>query len=176
MAEARIRFSVKDGTFEIEGPESFVSAQLVAFGDIFRKALSEPIKPSAAMSHQAAEAQGVVSSQTDDYSSVLAIHEGKVKVLTNIPGAKNKEKTINAALLCLFGRLKEGVDTIPFDDIREICKDHNCYDSPNFSKYLKSDKQAFVISGSRGKQMVKLSSPGRKRAEALVRQLVSEAK
>lgn len=176
MAEARIKFSLNDGTFEIEGPESFVSAQLVAFGDIFRKVLSEPIKAGVAMPDKGTEAKGLVSPQTGDYSSVLEVHEGKVKVLTDIPGAKNKDKTINAALLCLFGMSLEGVDTVQYDDIREICRDHSCFDHTNFSKYLKSEKQAFVFGGSRGKQTVKLSAPGRKRAEGLVKTLESEAK
>ena len=147
MEEARFKFSLKDGVFDIGGSESFVSAQLQAFEDIFRKALSEPIKVDVAMPAQAGEAKDTTSPQDGDYSSVLTVHEGKVKVLKDIPGANNKEKTINAALLCLFGKLREGLDTVPYDDIREICKDHSCLDPNNFSRYLKSEKSAFVIGG-----------------------------
>jgi hypothetical protein len=174
MAEAKIILSIKDGTFEIEGPESFVSAQLKAFEDIIRKVLSEQIKAGVSMPKQLEEAKAV-SPKAGDYSSVFEVHEGKVKVITNIPGASKKEKTINAAFLCLFGSSLEGLDTVSYDDIRDICKDHGFYDSNNFSKFLKSEK-ALVISGPRGKQIVKLTVPGKRRAEELVLQLASEAK
>ncbi|MGB8993159.1 MAG: hypothetical protein WCD80_13980 [Desulfobaccales bacterium] len=173
MSEARIRLSIKDGIFEIEGTETFVSAQLQAFGDVFRKALSEPAKANVLMPDQHGPEEGPMDTQVAGFPSVFQIHEGKVKLLKHIPGAKTKEKTINAALICLFARSQQGIDTVPFSDIIEICTDHSCYDPNNFSRYLKSDKQDFVFGGSRGKQTVKLSVPGTKRAEALVKELVA---
>jgi hypothetical protein len=114
MSEARIRLSIRDGIFEIEGTETFVSAQLQAFGDVFRKALSEPTKGFTGLPSQKVEGKKVEGARTDDYSSLFEVHEGKVKVLRDIPGAKNKEETINAALICLFARSQEGVDMVPY--------------------------------------------------------------
>lgn len=173
--DAKFRFSLKDGIFEIEGPESFVSSQLEAFGDIFRKALSEPMNtlPPPSYQSEGLGKEGDDISKSLEYSNVFEIHEGKVKVVSDIPGTSKKEKTKNATFICLFGKLQENVEIVPFDEIREICEDHGFYDKNNFSRYLKSDKQNFVISGPPKNQVIKLSAPGKKKAEALVSQLSS---
>jgi hypothetical protein len=165
VAEARIKLSIAEGTFEIEGPESFVSKQIEAFGDVIKKALSDPAKkPKTKDKAEETDPPG----GGGDYSDVFELHEGAVKVLADIPGDNNKSKTVNAGLIAAFARSTEGADTVSFDDVREICKQHSCLDATNFSKYLKGEKKAFVFGGTPKKQTIKLTVPGKKQAKALV--------
>lgn len=171
MADAKIKLSITDGTFEIEGPEAFVSKQLEVFGDIIKKALSGPkAKP---LNPPKSEDGGGTSDTGDqgDYSRVFEIHDGAVKILSDIPGENDKQKTVNAALLAAFAKATAGEDTVMFDEVREICKQHSCLNAPNFSRYLKAEKKLFLFGGTPRKQTIKLTQPGKKQAEALVDEL-----
>lgn len=173
MAEARIKLSISEGTFEIEGSETFVSKQLEAFGDVIKKALSEAKAKSKPKEKPDPGTDATILINDGDYSGVFEIHEGSIKVLSDIPGEDNKEKTVNAGLLAAFARGTEGTDTVGFDEVREICKLHSCLDVKNFSTYLKKEKKAFLFGGTprSKKQTLKLTMPGKKQAEELVKEL-----
>jgi len=88
-----------------------------------------------------------------------------------LPGSNNAEKTVNAALLLTFAYALIGKNTTSFDLVREVCVTHACLDSPNFARTLKGEKDAFVFGGTPKKKTLKLTVPGRRRAEGLVTSL-----
>jgi hypothetical protein len=173
LADARIKVSLQEGTFEVEGSESFVSEQAEKFGDAIRKALSTPArsgpsapKTPAAKTPDEPNGEDVVPS---DHPDVYELHDGKVQVLKDLPGSSAREKTVNAGVICAYAKELAGTPTITFKEIRQVCKDHSCLDSPNFSTALKKDgKEYFVFSGGPQSQALKLSVPGKKKARELL--------
>jgi len=84
-----------------------------------------------------------------------------------MPGTGKADKTVSAALLLTFANTLTGTDTTTFDTVREVCEAHSCLDGPNFAKTLKAEKDAFLFGGTPKKQTLKLTVPGRRRAEQL---------
>src|SRR5260370_30857329 len=93
MSEARVRVSLVDGTIEIEGTESFVSAQLEKFGGPIRAAFTlkngvvEPPKPSGDLGDMTLNGIFTVSDA------------GVVHVVPDIPGRNGREQLANAPRL-----------------------------------------------------------------------------
>lgn len=174
MAEAKIRVSLEDGIFEIEGSEAFVSDQAEKFGDAIRKALSSKSRQEASPVTKAASSKkpdepGGEGPPSADYSDVFELHDGKVQVLKDLSGSSSREKMVNAGVICAFANEIGGASTVTFNQIRQICKDHSCLDSPNFAAALKKDgKEYFVFSGAKKSQALKLSVPGKKKAKELI--------
>jgi len=176
-SNAKISLSIREGKLEIEGPVDFVSKQIASFEELIRQALSEASKhlgdtgDREGEHKKAPEGEKKRDKGIPKHDNVLEVTEGKVKILCDIPGQSNKEKSINVALLCLFGSDTEGIEEVGFDAVREICRSHSCLDAANFSSHLNSAKQLLICSGSGKKQTVKLSVPGKRRAKALVEEL-----
>lgn len=174
MPEAKISIPFNRGSLEIEGSEAFVKEHLSYFKEVIDEALREaneeitqPIKNNA----QQLVTKIAPESMNIEYENVLEIHDGKVHVISDIPGSSNKQKTVNASLLFLLGSKLAGIDEVGFDPVRDVCRNHGFLDSTNFSKYLKSEKSLFVISGTGKSQVVKLSQPGFRKAIELASEL-----
>jgi hypothetical protein len=174
VADARIRVSLQEGLVEIEGSESFVAQHAEKFGEAIRKALAgipratEPISIATAPKKAESTESGEDGSSAQ-YSDAFEVHEGKVQVLKDLPGASSREKTVNAGVICAFAKDNAGSPTVTFNEVRQICRDHSCLDSPNFATALKKDgKEFFVFSGGGKSQALKLSVPGKKKARELI--------
>lgn len=90
----------------------------------------------------------------------------------DIPGGNNAVRTRNAALLVAARTfLLTGTWRADWGEIRALCVDVNCYDSPNHSKYLRSGAGEIFRSVDPGSP-VELTGPGRQQAEELVKQLI----
>lgn len=89
----------------------------------------------------------------------------------DLPGKSTAEKMVSAALLLTYANFLQGVESTSLDAIRDVCKAHGCLDSSNFSKRLHAEKDAFIFGGTPRKQTVKLTVPGRRRAEQMAREL-----
>ena len=181
MGEAKVRVSLVEGSLEIEGSETFVSALIDRFQEPIQSALASAAKRGTGSAHPGTGNSSNGASQTapaadPNLADVFAVTESSpgVQILKDIPGASKPAKTINAAKLLLYGlqTLKQQ-DTATFEDVRAICKAHGFLDESNFSAYLKDDKESFILGGSARKKTLKLTVPGAKAAASLVTQLKS---
>lgn len=86
-----------------------------------------------------------------------------------IPGANNKEKTINAFVLAGLAKFLSTGNSA-FDDkaARALCEASGCYDSSNHSYYIRSKGNDFAGSKERGWT---LTAPGLKRGADLVKMI-----
>ena len=163
MSEARVRVSLVDGTIEIEGTESFVTAQLERFGDPIRAVFTA--KDLAVESPQPS---------TVDLNGVFNVSDGGiVHVVPDIPGRNGREQMVNAARLLAYGAERlQNRPNVKFADLKAICQAHRCYDRGNFGAALKKHRASFVLDGRRRQQTIGLTDSGRREAESLIRMLV----
>ena len=185
QSNAHFRISLESGTFEVSGSEKFVQEQMDKFAeavdDIIDKLRSHRLgsgsdNPGVASAKEAAlpskDQGGQADQEQNPYPNVIVLDEDKVRVIAEIPGANAKEKTINAALICLIGKGLLGANRATFKEIRDICKDQAFLDSSNFSQYLRTEKSLFTVHGKGGGNLeAQLTFPGRKSATELVEQL-----
>lgn len=178
MAEAKISISLATGTFEFEGSESFVSAQVERFVDVIQASLKAPRQQASAESGRAATAtsdSGVVQQTSPTgFDHVFAATDTGVQILKDVPGSSTAKKTVNAAMLLLFGlsTLKQK-DTVLFEEVAAVCKAHGFHDAANMATNLKDAKELFILGGSGKKQTLKLTVPGSKAAAKLAQELQS---
>lgn len=114
---------------------------------------------------------GTKKPTASDYENIIAIEGDAVKIIQNPPGKKTAEKNVNLALLYLYGKELLGQKEAKFSEIRNLCEEHSCLDSPNFAKNLKREKSYFIFSGKERSQTIKLTVPGRTKASSLVAEL-----
>ena len=164
---ARIRVSLSDGSFEIEGSEEFVSKQSDVYKDLITKALQNP--------STFRKANGVIDTEDQkdkDYGNVFHRDGANVKVLADLPGKSQKGKTISAALIALFA-MGDNAE-VAFNAVRKICEDHSCLNKGNFATYLKDEKKLLLIGGSGKSLTVRLTQPGKAAANKLVAALAAQ--
>jgi hypothetical protein len=176
---ARVHISLQDGTLEIEGTESFVTEQLTRFEPLIKGAFEYPQRPSPKkpagnpVSEETSESSDT-SAAIEEYSNLYAVADGKVQILKDLPGSNKAQKTVSAALLLSHANGLIGNETTTYDAIRDLCSAHACLDGTNFSKTVKGEKEFFIIGGTSKHQTVKLSVPGRRKAEELAKKLNGE--
>lgn len=164
--DAHFRISLESGTFEVSGSETFVQQQIDKFADSIEGLPAEEIAQSPNGGTEP------ISQEPNRYPNVIVFNGNEVRVIAKIPGTK--DKTVNAALICLAGKELIGENRATFKEIRVICKEHAFLDSSNFSQYLRSEKLFFNIQGKNGGALqAELTFPGRKAARELVERLNS---
>ena len=200
MSEARVKVSLSDGgTIEMEGTESFVSAQLDKFGDSIRaglagkggdhQAAAEPPAaaaedpaaatedPAAATEDPAAATEDAAAATedaagADTLDDIFAATDAGVRILTDIPGYRVYEKMGNAAKLLAYGIARlENRTVVRFAEVTAACKKHRCYDGAHMASALKHQKSAFVFAGRGKKQTLALTASGTSDAEKLIESL-----
>jgi hypothetical protein len=177
MADARISVSVREGTIEIEGSESFVIGQMARFESLIQKALEQAGKrPAAGPSKDQKESpsEGSKDSSVAEYANLYAVADGKVQITRDLPGTTKAEKSVNAALLLTHANTLLGTDTTSYDAIRNMCSTHGCLDGTNFAKTIRAEKELFIVSGPPKGRVIKLSVPGLKKADVLAARLNAE--
>lgn len=172
-ATAKVHISLVDGVLQIEGSEDFVSEQIARLEPHIVRAFEnrdtaavKPIKSSEGVAVANKVANGL-----DDYDHLFAENGGKIQILKTIPGANNAQKTINASLLLAYANTLVGTEVTSSDIVRETCKSHACLDSGNFAKTLKGEKEYFLLEANGKSKNIRLTVPGRKKAEELAKQL-----
>ncbi len=184
----RVLISLAEGKFEIEGDAAFVERQLDRFDELLKAWTDrrEPAKNSIPIASPGASAQTENSEQgerlakkqnsktLDHYDHLFALADEKIQILKDIPGSTASEKMVAVGLLLAYGNALAGEDTTTFDEIRDTCKAHGCLDATNFSKRLKDQREIFVFGGGPKSQTLKLTVPGRKRAEQLADELQAQ--
>jgi hypothetical protein len=174
--QARIALTVNGNTFEICGPEDFVSAQAEFFRDAIIETLArstsgtdeepspETETPPAAPHH---EPTGKVT-----YTRVFHIEADKVRILKAVPGSTLSKKAVGTALIYLWAKREAGIDAVPFAELRDLCKDQGCLDT-NFASHMKGARSWIIIDGAKGSssQTCKITIPGVEKAVELLEQL-----
>ena len=173
----RAKFSMADGRIEIEGAESFVTAQLAKLEPLLSKMFQEPAHkrhtPAPTSATPPASSNGGTPTGLSDYLHLYAdAGGGKLKILKSLPGDGKAGKTVSAALLLSLGNELNGKLTT-MDEVRATCTQHACLDSTNFAGSFKKPipRGYFTISGSGAQQAIALTHPGRLKAEELAKSL-----
>ncbi len=151
-----------------EGTEDFGNARIAEWKHLVDAA---PVKKT---SNQAESGAGVEAPQSSEssiaiYENVFDTHDGRLKIIQNMPGGSKAEKTRNTALTLLFGEYLTGNELITAEQLKSSCIDQGCYDPSNFASHLKSLKEKVVLNPKPGGDYtIKLTAPGRRTAKDLV--------
>jgi len=178
---AKFKYSAQDGTLELEGSEEFVSKHFDSLTDIVRiisrhttieqrkdsleteSNFSDVSENNEAEIEQPKGQEGIGS-----YPSIFSEINGKLKIVSDIPGASKKEKMANAAILYCYGSKLLGDQQVPSTEIRAVCEEHGCIDGPNFAKIF-NDKTIFLSDGVKGgNKTIKLTFQGEKKAKTML--------
>jgi hypothetical protein len=106
-----------------------------------------------------------------DYDNVLVIQNGKVQIITDVPGDTIVKRMINIILIYMWGKLQINDQEIQFTELREICEKHGDLDKSNFAKHMSAHKKYFIITGTGKYQQATLIRPGIKEAVKLIIEL-----
>ena len=184
--QARVALTIHGNTFEISGPEGFVSAQVESFREAmiycWTSAVNSPPEDEeeegAKETEQPPPAPHHEPTNGKLYENILHMDKdsGKVQILKSVPGTTTSKKAVGTVIIYLWAKREIGVDSVPHSELREVCKSHVCLDAPNFAKHMKAAREWIIVDGDKHSslQTCKLTVPGVKAAEALLQQLNEE--
>ena len=93
---------------------------------------------------------------------------GAQLLASSIPGNGKASKLVSLSLLlCVKQALESGSFTCTLKELRELAVHYDCYDSPNFSKTLKANKN-YYNPREKGADL-ELSGPGRKKGGEIIK-------
>jgi hypothetical protein len=176
---AKFRLSVRDGVLEVEGSEEFVAKIIADYSSLVRVPAQTHSSKEAGQPKKSVQVPAAGMSTPDgevglaEFDRVFAMHDDTLKLICDLPGGSNAEKTQKATLLWLLGEKLRGTDGVALEAIRGVCRDHGCFDSANFSSHIKKLKSQVTLVGGRGGS-AKLTKPGEKEALALAREIQGE--
>jgi hypothetical protein len=174
QTSARIHISAKDGIVEITGSESFVTSQMESLKPLIEGFASDSKRKNKPEDKSAAGAAVVNDSEPlSKYPNTFGIIEDKLSILKEAIGDNIAEKELNTVILYLFGKSALGVQSVPFSELREVCKAHSCLDATNFSSHMKAAKAWILVAGKGKSQNASLSVPGKAKAIELITNLES---
>lgn len=176
---AKIRISLKDGEFELSGSELFVSQQIDSFRELIVDSLKDkqfdlktPNDSAPPLLTEPAETPTDESKNDEisarEYPRIFHVEEDKISIIKKAPGSNNAKKSVNTALLYLWATKSIGVNEVTYSEVRDLCKEQGCLDSSNFSAQMKSAKEYIIVEGSGKFQRMKLTLPGKEKAEELI--------
>lgn len=172
---ASFRINLKYGEIAFSGSEDFVASQIEEHRDVLDSLLSHLEESSPSYTRAGVQPDSPNAEEDPagpQFPNVFDASEDDVFIIADIPGSSDKEKTVNLTHLFLFAKeLLRDEKRVAFDEIREACKRHNCYNSSNFASYVKAAK--IIHHGSGQSLSAELTFPGRKAAKELAEELNS---
>jgi hypothetical protein len=97
---------------------------------------------------------------------------GAQLLASSIPGNGKANKLVSLSLLlCVKQALESGSFTCTLKELRELAVHYDCYDSTNFSKTLKANKN-YYNPREKGADL-ELSGPGRKKAGEIIKSIAA---
>ena len=97
---------------------------------------------------------------------------GAQLLASSIPGNSKANKLVNLSLLlCVKQALESGGFTCTLKELRELAVHYDCYDSPNFSSTMKSNKSYYKMR-VKGADL-ELSGPGLKKAGEIIKSIAA---
>lgn len=180
---AKIRISLKDGEFELSGSELFVSQQIDSFRELIVDSLKDkqfdlttstgqhqPQIPEIGESTVNEEDNDKITAKS--YPRIFHVDGENITIIKKAPGNNNARKSINTALLYLWASKSLGINEVTYSEVRDLCKNQGCLDSANFSSQMKSAKEYIIVAGSGKFQKMKLTLPGKEKAEELISEMM----
>lgn len=189
--KAKLRYSAQDGVLELEGSEEFVSKHFESLTDLIRiisrhvvieQKTENPSQPASQSKHELPIETATQASDTPpkkegiaSYPNFFSEINGKLKIVSDLPGNNTQSKMKNAAILFSYGSKLLGDEQVSSKDIRAVCEEHGYLDTPNYSKVF-SDKTIFISDGIKGgnNKEIKLTFQGEKKAKELLASVKSE--
>lgn len=190
---ARVQINLKEGIVELEGTEEFVSNQLEWLRELIINT-PETLKISEEQSIATVpndmeikvinNDSNIISSE-DKYLKVFGVEKEKVdmvihtdindfKIISKKVKGSNADKQIAYSLMYCLAKEFYGQTEASFSELRELCTEYGCLDDANFASIFKRNNDTFIIIGkpkSKSKSL-KLTFPGRKKAQELIASLV----
>jgi len=105
--EARIEVSLTEGRFEVVGSENFVKEQTETLKNYVVENMKRiPLQQKHADPTEPSEIESLDTAEDgqSDLEYIFEEDEGAIRILADLPGNTNAEKTVNAALLYLYGK------------------------------------------------------------------------
>ena len=187
------KFRLGADSIEVSGPRDFVEEQLEKFKSLietsYEKILTQQsVKPSGEIQNQSTRVLLMPSSSSKnhatedteytevnqgdvlDYSNVFTTTNDKIQLNCDIPGNSISSKMVNFALIYMWVKLRQGIDTVTYSELRDAGERYIQFDNSNFSKCMENNRKYFLITGDRNKS-AKLIRAGIKEAEKLVLEL-----
>src|SRR5712692_4923700 len=97
---------------------------------------------------------------------------GAQLLASSIPGNGKANKLVSLSLLlCVKEAIESGSFKCTLKELRELAVHYDCYDSPNFSKTLKTNKN-YYNPRDKGADL-ELSGPGRKKAGEIIKSIAA---
>lgn len=170
---AKVNISVGDCVLEFSGSEVFVQRQIDEFKGLIHGKL-KPVKAGKPKSMPPGGQPDKVDDTTKDspfapYPNVID-YDGETINILKVDGTKKTDKTRNLVLMYAWAKKQLGIDDTPKEDLVELCQHHECYDEANFKTTLKK-AHGIVIKGSAKKYTIRLTAPGKKKAEEIIKTL-----
>lgn len=175
MAEetTKVNISLGDCVLEFSGSEAFVQKQIDEFKGLIHGKL-KPVKAGKPKDKPHRGQQDKVDYTTQDspfaaYPNVIEYDEETINIL-KVDGTKKTDKTRNLALMYAWAKKQLGIDDAPKEELAELCKHHECFDEANFKTTLKGTS-GIVIKGTAKNYTIRLTAPGKKKAEKILKAL-----
>lgn len=177
MTDCQLEVHVGTHSFKVSGSEAFVKEMFEEHAKPWFEAT--PTLNAVEILTHLSDSTTKASPQSDEvrngvsaYENVYDFADDQLKIICDVGGSNNAEKTRRTALAYLFGQSLLGETTIQSEQLRAACTDQGCYDSTNFAQYLKGLKNKVVMNTKAGGgYAVKLTAPGRVEAKKLADEL-----
>ncbi|WP_321991467.1 hypothetical protein [Marispirochaeta aestuarii] len=174
-----LKVSLKDGSFEIGGSDEFISNNLEKVFSFLETSQNSTYynddEQQAENANQPGPEEAPITTpeKTKPYKKSLHFENNEVKIIQKMPGSNKAQKSVNTALVYLWGMKHIGINEVPYSEIRELCKNQGCLDSPNFSRHMNSARQEIIVSGRSGSpsKTCKLTIPGVEKAKEILESL-----
>jgi len=169
---AKFVLSIRDGVLEVSGSEDFVARMIEKHAGLLKPAGGPPAPPKKQGGQESATTLDPSSQQEalETLDKVFAVHKDELKVICDINGRGNAEKMRKASLLLLLGHRLRGLEDVPLESLRQVCRDHGCFDANNFASAIKAMKGQVTQGGGRA-GTAKLTRPGFNDAMALAKEV-----
>lgn len=163
--------------------QRLVKGALAALGDAPVSTAAINTNPARAISHSDVGGENVIAGKAQAWMKQNSVSfeqieqvfhfgpDGGVELIAALPGKSRREQTLAAYVLSGLGNfLTKGDGSFDDELARGRCETAGCFDAGNHAKFLKDKGNEF--SGDKQKGW-SLTSPGLKRAAALVQEMTS---
>lgn len=190
------QFKLTTNGIEVSGSEEFVTTQIENFKSLFQisyeklldrsvttvnedssKTVDKNTKLLLKNPHLQPPNDGeeveyeVITKEEINFENVLVIEKDKIQIIVDIKDAAKSQRMIRVILLYMWGKLKLGIETVTFSELREVCQYYDALDYANFAKHIDANKRFFITLGEGKNKSAKLIRPGIKEAEKLISEL-----
>jgi len=187
------KFKLSADSIEISGSQEFVEQQLENFKTLiessYDKILNKPSSPNLLdqnvnkkklllSDHNVSIQESIDADYIEvdhsgevDHENVYVIDGSTFQLMVDAPGNTVSAQIVAITLIFMYAKLKSGIDTVTFSEIKGACVNHGAFDSKNFARIMDNNKKYFLIMGEAKNKTFKLIRPGIKEAEKLIQQL-----